>query len=102
MARRKTAQPALDTTARPTHDPPVPSERVARVLKLAADLRDEEKAELAEELWSTIPDELSAEWREEVRDRLKAMRDAEARGEPVGEALSFDELLRLVKTGSEP
>jgi hypothetical protein len=78
----------------------VPSERVARVLKLAVELGDEERAELADELWNTIPEELSAEWRDEIRGRLQEMHDAEARGDAVGESLPFDELVRRVTSGS--
>jgi hypothetical protein len=78
----------------------MPSERVARVLELAAELGVQERAEVAEELWSAIPDELSPEWQAEVQDRLAEMRAAEARGEPVGQALDFEQLLREIKTGS--
>jgi len=98
MARRRTG--LLDTTGGPTHDPPMPSERVAKVLKLAGELGDEERAELADELWSTVPDALTPEWREEIRQRLEEMRQAEARGEPVGQALTFDELVKQVRAGS--
>jgi len=76
----------------------VPSERVARVLKLAAELGEDERAEVAEELWSTLPEELSPAWRAEIERRLADMHAAEARGEPAGQVLDFEQLLREIKT----
>jgi hypothetical protein len=78
----------------------MPSDRVAKVLKLAAELPDEERAELADELWSTVPDDISPEWRDEIQSRLAEMNEADARGEPAGRALSFEELVREVKAGA--
>jgi hypothetical protein len=79
----------------------VSSDRFAKVLELASRLADEERAELADRLWSTVPDELSDEWKAELRDRVTAMEEADARGEPVGAALSFDEMMRLVRDSSD-
>jgi hypothetical protein len=73
--------------------------RVAKMLELAAELQPEERAELADELWSTVPDELSPEWQHELRERVDEMNAADARGEPAGEALTFDEMMRRVRTG---
>jgi hypothetical protein len=73
------------------------SDRFAKVLELAAELRDEERAELADQLWSTVPDELSAEWTDELRHRVAEMEGAEARGERPGVALSFDEMMERVR-----
>ncbi len=73
--------------------------RVAKMLDLAAELQPEERAELADELWSTVPDELSPEWQHELRQRVDEMNAADTRGEPVGEALTFDEMIRRVRTG---
>jgi len=100
MSRRRVTSPTLDRGDAPTHDPPMPSDRVAKVLKLAAELDTEERAELAEELWGTVPDEVAPEWTDEIQLRLKEMREAEARGQPVGQRLTFDELLREIKAGS--
>ena len=74
----------------------VASDRVARVLALAAKLREDERAELADKLWSTVPDELSPEWEAEIRARVAAMDAADARGESPGLALTFDEMLEHV------
>jgi putative addiction module component len=73
--------------------------RVAKMMELAAELRAEERAELADELWSTVPDELSPEWERELRERVDEMNAADARGEAVGEALTFDEMVRRVRGG---
>ena len=100
MAARRTTSHALDRNVPPAQDPLMSSERVARVLKLATDLGEDERAELAEELWNTLPSELSPEWRAEIEQRLGQMRSAEARGEPVGRALDFDQLLDEIKTSS--
>jgi hypothetical protein len=75
-----------------THDER-PSDRFAEALKLAAELPDEERAELARELVRTLPEELeledeesgfSEEWQAEIRRRL--------REEPRGEPLTFEQL----------
>jgi len=79
----------------------MPSDRVAQVFELAAKLGDEERAELADRLWSTVPDELSDEWKAELRDRVAEMEEADARGEPAGVALSFDEMMRQVRASSD-
>jgi hypothetical protein len=91
----------LDTDDRGGHDWSMPSDRVAQVFELAARLGDEERAELADRLWSTVPDELSDEWNAELRDRVAEMEDADSRGEPAGVALSFDEMMRQVRASSD-
>jgi len=75
------------------------SPRVAKVLELAAALPKEERAELADELWSTVPDELSPEWEAELRGRVAEMEAADARGEPAGVALTFEEMSKRVRGG---
>jgi Putative addiction module component len=75
----------------------MPSDRFAQALKLAAELGTEERAELADQLWSTVPDELSDEWKQELRDRVAGMEQAEANGEQAGIVLSFDEMVERVK-----
>jgi hypothetical protein len=75
----------------------MPSDRVAKVLELAASLPDDERAELADRLWSTVPDVLSDEWTAEIRGRVEEMNAAEARGERPGLVLTFDEMLAHVK-----
>jgi putative addiction module component (TIGR02574 family) len=70
------------------------SKRVAQVLRLAAELPDQERAELARALVKTLPEpddfdvedgtSFTEEWSAEIRRRLHE--------EPRGEALSFDEL----------
>ena len=55
----------------------MPSDRVAQVFELAAKLGNEERAELADRLWSTVPDELSDEWKAELRDRVAEMEEAD-------------------------
>ena len=75
----------------------MPSDRVAKVLKLASDWSAEERAELADELWITVPDELSPEWKDEIRRRVAEADAAHARGEAPGLALTFDEMLEQVR-----
>jgi hypothetical protein len=60
----------------------MPSARVAKVLELAALLTDDERAELADRLWSTEPGLLSDDWTAEIRGRVDEMNAAEAGGEP--------------------
>ena len=79
----------------------MPSDRFAQALKLAAELVAEERADLAEQLWSTVPDELSDEWKQELRDRVDEMAQAEARGEQPGIAFSFDEMMERVRAPSD-
>jgi putative addiction module component len=71
----------------------MPSERVANVLRLASEWSAEERAELADELWSTVPDVLSPEWKDEIRRRVAEADAGHARGEAPGLALTFDEML---------
>ena len=79
----------------------MPSDRVAKVLELAASLPDDERAELADRLWSTVPDVLSDEWAAEIRGRVDQMNLAEARGERPGLELTFDEMLAHVKAHAD-
>jgi hypothetical protein len=76
----------------------VASDRVAKVLALAANLGNDERAELADKLWSTVPDELTEEWETEIRARVAAMDAADARGESPGLILTFEELLEQVRS----
>ena len=69
---------------------------------MATKLGDEERAELADRLWSTVPDELSDEWKAELHDRVAEMEKADARGEPAGVALSFDEMMHQVRASRAP
>ena len=71
----------------------MPSARFAEALKLANELPEDERAELARELVRTLPEDLeledeedgfSDEWKQEIRRRL--------REEPRGEALTLDQL----------
>jgi hypothetical protein len=62
----------------------MPSERVAKLLKLASECSAEERAELADELWSTVPEELSPESKDEIRRRVAEADAAHARGELPG------------------
>jgi hypothetical protein len=75
----------------------MPSSRFAEALKLASELSEEERAELAEELWNTVPDELSPACEQELRGRVAEMKAAAARGEPTGRALDFDEMTKVVR-----
>lgn len=84
----------LDTTPLRAHHQAMPSKRVAQVLRVAAELPDRERAELARALVRSLPepdtfeldddDGFSADWTDEIKRRL--------RDEPPGEALSFEEL----------
>lgn len=75
----------------------MPSERVAKLLKLASECSAEERAELADELWNTVPEELSPEWKDEIRRRVAEADAAHARGELPGVALTCDEMLERVR-----
>jgi hypothetical protein len=75
----------------------MPSARFAEALKLAAELPEEERVELARELARTLPEDLeiedeesgfSEEWQAEIRRRL--------RDEPRGEPLTFEQLRERV------
>jgi hypothetical protein len=55
------------------HGPSLPSDRVAKVLALAAKLSDEGRAELAERLRRTVPTPSGAEWEATPRERVEAM-----------------------------
>ena len=79
----------LDRSAERAHDPPMPSARVAKMLELASDLGDDERIELAEELWERVPDQTTPAWEAEIRRRAADMDAAEARGEQGGSVLSF-------------
>jgi hypothetical protein len=79
------------------HDHRMPSARFAEALKIATELPEEERAELARELVRTLPEDLeleddedgfSDEWKVEIKRRL--------RDEPRGEALTFDQLRERV------
>jgi putative addiction module component (TIGR02574 family) len=69
------------------------SARVARMLELAAELPDDERLELAEELWERVPDEFSPAWQAELRRRMADMDAAEARGDSAGRVLTIDEAI---------
>jgi DNA-binding GntR family transcriptional regulator len=75
----------------------MPSARVARMLELADELADEERIELAEELWERVPDKLSPEWEAELRKRMEEMDAAEARGERPGLVLTVDEVIERAR-----
>jgi hypothetical protein len=79
------------------HDERMPSARFAEAIKIAAELPEEERAELARELARTLPEDLeledeesgfSEEWQAEIRRRL--------RDEPRGEPLTFEQLRERV------
>lgn len=89
--------PFLDKVTTRAHDQRVPSTRFAEALKIAAELPEEERAELARELVRTLPEDLeleddesgfSEEWQAEIRRRL--------RDEPRGETLTFEQLRERV------
>jgi putative addiction module component (TIGR02574 family) len=66
-------------------------------LAIALALTEQERAELAEEILSTLetdeaPEALSAEWRDEIRGRLAALKSGER-----GVAMSGDELIAHVR-----
>jgi len=71
----------------------MPSRRFAEALKIAADLPEEERAALAEELWNTVPDELSPASEAELRQRLAEMDAAGASGASPGLVLTIDEAI---------
>jgi hypothetical protein len=90
---KQLSHPLLDKVTTRAHDERMPSARFAEALKIAAELPEEERAELARELVRTLPEDLeleddesgfSAEWQAEVRRRL--------RDEPPGEPLTFEQL----------
>jgi hypothetical protein len=75
----------------------MPSARFAEALKIATELPEEERAELARELLRTLPEDLeledneggfTGEWQVEIRRRL--------RNQPRGEALTFEQLRERV------
>ena len=74
----------------------MPSERVAKLLKLASECSAEERAELADELWSTVPEGPSPKWKDEIRRRVEEADAAHARSDLPGVALTFDEMLERV------
>lgn len=81
----------LDAMARTRHAHDVMSTaRVARMLEMAAELADDERLELAEELWERVPDKLSPAWEAELRRRMSDMDAAEARGDSPGRVLTID------------
>jgi hypothetical protein len=87
----------LDRSLESAHDLPMPSARVAKMLELASELGDEERLELAEELWEHVPDTVSPEWETEIRKRAAEMDAAEARGEEVGLVLTIDEAIQRAR-----
>lgn len=63
------------------------SPRVSKLLAEAAELPDEERAELARELLRTIPaDEQEGEWLEEITWRAERVLRGESNGKAVDEA----------------
>jgi putative addiction module component (TIGR02574 family) len=72
----------LDSRPCCAHDPAMPSERLAKVLKLAEELPDDERVELARELLRTMPDdidELDDDLdRDELRRRIAAVQNGTA------------------------
>jgi len=65
------------------------SPRVKRLIAEAAELPEEERLELAQELLRLLPaDEIEGEWVEEIRWRI----DRIERGESTGRAVNDDEL----------
>jgi len=91
------SHPLLDEVTARAHDERMPSARFAEALKIAAELPEEERAELARELVRTLPEDLeledeesgfSEEWQAEIRRRL--------RDEPRGEPLTFEQLRERV------
>jgi hypothetical protein len=64
--------------------------RVVRMLEMAAELADDERLELAEELWEHVPDKLSPASEAELRRRMSDMDTAEARGDSPGRVLTID------------
>jgi hypothetical protein len=75
----------------------MPSARFTEALKLAGELPEEERAELARELVRTLPEDrgledeetgFSPEWQVEIKRRL--------RDDPVGEPLTFEQLRERV------
>jgi hypothetical protein len=96
-ASKQLSHPFLDKVTTRAHDECMPSARFAEALKLAAELPEEERAELARELVRTLPEDLeleddesgfSEEWQAEIRRRL--------RDEPRGEPLTFEQLRERV------
>ena len=91
------SHPLLDKVTTRAHDEHMRSARFAEALKIAAELSEEERAELARELVRTLPEDLeledgesgfSEEWQAEIRRRL--------RDEPRGEPLTFEQLRERV------
>ena len=72
----------LDSRPCCAHDLAMPSERLAKVLKLAEELPDDERVELARELLRTMPDdidELDDDLdRDELRRRIAAVQNGTA------------------------
>jgi putative addiction module component (TIGR02574 family) len=84
----------LDVTPRTRHAPCVMSSaRVTRMLELASELGEDERLELAEELWEHVPEKLSPAWEAELRRRARDMDAAQARGEASGIVLTVDEAI---------
>ena len=94
---KQLSHPLLDKVTARAHDERMPSARFAEALKIAAELPEEERAELARELVRTLPEDLeleddesgfSEQWQAEIRRRL--------RDEPRGEPLTFEQLRERV------
>jgi hypothetical protein len=75
----------------------MPSARVAKMLELASELGDDERLELAEELWERVPDHVAPDWEAEIRRRVAEMDAAEARGERGGFVLTIDEAIERAR-----
>jgi hypothetical protein len=96
-APKQLSFPFLDRVTTRAHHERMPSARFSEALKIAAELPEEERAELARELVRTLPEDLeleddesgfSVEWQTEIRRRL--------RDEPRGEVLTFEQLRERV------
>jgi putative addiction module component (TIGR02574 family) len=81
---------ALDRSAAGGHDPAMPSDRLAKVLKLAEELPEDERVELAREILRGLPDgvdELEDDLdRDELRRRIAAVQNGTATLIPWDEA----------------
>jgi hypothetical protein len=67
------------------------------MLELASELAEDERLELAEELWEHVPEKLSPAWEAELRRRAHEMDAAEARGELAGVVLTVDEAIERAR-----
>jgi putative addiction module component (TIGR02574 family) len=67
------------------------------MLELASELAEDERLELAEELWEHVPEKLSPAWEAELRRRAHEMGAAEAQGELAGVVLTVDEAIERAR-----